>query len=99
MHDDEVPQAFAVADVRDGREGHLGQRLVGPLDALGGEAQLFGRLHQAEQARPDPVGAGQVAHLLQADGPTVVQRDGGQGGGAAVALVYLADTSVTSEHG
>src|SRR5262249_51429719 len=75
------------------RPGRCGRRSgrprAGPLDALGREAQPLGLPGQAQQAAAGPVGAGQVAQLLQAEGPAVVQRHRGQGRGPAVALVGL----------
>ena len=78
VQDDEVPEPLVVLHVGDGGQGHLGQGLVRPLDALGREAEPLGGLEQAQEVRADPVGAGQVAHLLQPDRPAVVHRDRGQ---------------------
>ncbi len=67
VQDDEVPEAFGRLDVGDGRQGGSGQRLVRAFDGLGGEADSLGGLHEAQQVGADAVGAGQVAHGLQAE--------------------------------
>ena len=67
--------------------GHRGQGLVRPLDGPGREAELLGRLDEAQEVGADAVGAGQLAHPLHGDGQAVVQGDRRQGGGPAVALV------------
>lgn len=98
VQDDKMSQPLGGANVGHGRQRDGRQRLVRPLDGAGGEADLLGALNQAEQVGADAVGAGQLAHLLQADGPTVVQGDRRQRGGTAVALVGLPDESITPEH-
>ena len=98
VEDDEVAQPLVVADVCDGRQGDTAQGLVRPLDALGRKAERLGGLQQPEEVGADPVGAGQVAQLEEADGPAVVQRDRRQRRGAAVAPVLLANNHVSMQH-
>ena len=93
-----MPQAFLGADVGDGRQRHLGQRLIWPLDALGREAEFLGGPEEPEQVRAGPVGAGQLAHLLQPDGPAVVERHRRQRGRAAVHHIALPYADISLKH-
>ena len=80
-------------------QGHGSEGLGGPADGPGREAEPLGGLHQAQEIGAVPVGAGQVAHLRQREADAVVQGEGGQCRGPAVALVILADVGIASQHG
>jgi hypothetical protein len=88
---DEMPFALLAADVRDGRQGHMAEGFVGAPGALRREAEPLGGLHHPQEAGPTPVRADQVAKFREADGPAVMQRDGRQRRGAAIAPVLLSD--------
>ncbi len=90
-----MAEPFLGAGMGDGGEGDGGEPLIRPLDAFGGEAELLGRLGQSEEIRPDAIGAGQIAHLLDADGKLMVKRDRRQRRRAAVALVVLSNPCVS----
>ena len=92
------PKPSSCLDVGDGRQRGSGERLVGAFDRLGGKADSLGGLHQAQQVGADAVGAGQVAHGLQAELQAVMASDGGQRRRAAVAAVHLPDTVKSLEH-
>jgi hypothetical protein len=98
VKDDEVAESLGSLDVRDGWERNSGEFLVSALDSFRRETQFFGGLGESKQIRADPVGAGQIAHLLHADGNLVVQRDCRQSRGAAIALVFLPDAYGSFQH-
>ena len=94
-----MSQALFRLHVRDGGQGDLGQGLVRPLDALGRKPELLRGIEEPEQVRADPVGAGEVAHLLQPDGPPMVERHRGQRRRATIGHVVLSHAYIIANHG
>jgi hypothetical protein len=93
-----VAQSFLGPDVGDGWQRYLGQGLVEPLDRLGREAEVLSGLDEPEQVGPGPVCAGQLAHLLQSNGPSVVERHRRQRRCTAIHHITLPDASISLQH-
>jgi hypothetical protein len=89
VEDHEVPKAALFVEVGDGGEGHLEEGLVGAFDALANEAELFGGSLQVAEGGAPPVDADESAQLVQGGRGPVVQQDGRQCGGGAIARVRL----------
>ena len=66
-----MAQPFGIFDVDDGRQRDCWQALVRPLDGPGVEAELFAGLDQAKQGGANPIRAGELAGLLQAECPAM----------------------------
>jgi hypothetical protein len=98
MHYDEVSLPVSCRHVSDRRQWDYGKSLRVGLDSFGGKSKPFGGLQQSPQISSDPVGAGQVPHLLQSDWNPVVDGKCRQGRGAAVALIVLLNACVSSKH-